>query len=51
MKNLTMCTPAGKARQKTGSMKKNMKLQVDCQLFARTIFPEMQESACFMKDC
>lgn len=45
------CIPAGETRQKTGSTKKIARLQLDCQLFTRTIYPEMQESACFMKDC
>lgn len=51
MQKFSGCVPAGKGRQKRERSKNNVRLQLDCQLLTRTISPDMQETACFMKEC
>ena len=43
--------PAGRTRQQNELKKNNVRIHLDCQLFTKTMYPEMQETACFMKDC
>jgi hypothetical protein len=50
MQKFSTCVPAGKARKKRERSKKNVRLQLDCQLFAKTICPDLQETECSIKD-
>jgi hypothetical protein len=43
-------TTTKSTRQPAGKNKENLRLQLDCQLFAKTICPDLRETACSIKD-
>ena len=50
MLKLKESTTTKGTRQPAGKNKKILRLQTDCQLFAKTICPDLQETACSLKD-
>jgi len=43
-------TTTKSSRQSAGKNKKSIRLQLDCQVFTKSICPDLQETACSIKD-